>query len=243
MKYQLKSYGRSELGRRETNEDDWQEVPGQKGIVLADGLGGHQAGEIASHEAVRVCCEEILQLDFETLEEKNGGEMFKSILSKANFHVLSLAQADPALEGMGTTLCLLAFGPLYAHISHIGDSRVYRVREEKLLQVTQDHSLLNKYLAECELTEEEAVHFPHRHVLTQAVGTTASVKPSYVRFDLQKGDRYLLCSDGLSDVVDFEEIEDILTRQIDVQEAVDALVRLGLRRGNDNVTVVCVEVC
>jgi len=242
MPYLFQSYGRSELGQREVNEDYWMPIPGDMGFVLADGLGGHQAGEIAAHEAVTTCCENLLSIQEQNLSDEDVEEVLMACVDQVNHHVRTLGDADLSLTGMGTTLCILLFHKDQAVFTHVGDSRIYHIRNRTLDQLTQDHSLINRYLEEGEIKEEDLVEFGHNHILTQAIGTPGEITPVVGFCPLKLGDRYLLCSDGLSDVVTFDEIEEILSRDIGVREAVDALVRAASHRGSDNVTAVLVEV-
>lgn len=212
------------------------------GFVLADGMGGHKAGEIAAREAVNSCCEELLFITerWEKQSQRNQPlvEQAFDVLHKVNRYVYSLSQADDALRGMGTTLCFFLDTGEEVIYGHVGDSRIYRFREQKLSQLTEDHSLLNQMIALGELKEEELPLISYRNILWQAIGTSPAIEPVVRRCDRQLDDLYLLCSDGLSDVVSHEEMEGILNGKYGIHHAMNRMVDLAVERGTDNVTAV-----
>lgn len=233
--------GRSHIGKRSNNEDVWTIIPGGLGFLLADGMGGHRAGEIAAREAVNSFCEEILAIverwQKQSQRDKPLIELIDAAFHRVNRHVFSLSQADTSLKGMGTTLCLLIEFETEVIYGHVGDSRIYRFREKQLSQLTKDHSLLNKMIDLGELKEEDAPTTSYRNILWQAIGTSPTIEPAVRRCERHPDDIYILCSDGLSDVLDHEEMEDILNKH-SFHHAMNRMVDLAVERGTDNITAV-----
>ena len=236
--------GLSDVGLvRSKNEDSFyvahhQSVDLSRGILLAvaDGMGGHVAGEVASQTAIDFLATYYSDEDvFESPEERLGRKVVQ-----ANETLLALAQASPLLEGMGTTLTavLLVEGGHLA-ICHVGDSRVYLLRNGSLEAQSDDHSFVGEQVRLGFLTEAEARVHPARNVITRALGIRPSVNPDLGSLDLKPGDRLLLCSDGLHGYVEDEAIHDVLAKAPCAAEACGRLVTLALEAGGlDNVTVV-----
>ena len=221
--------------RRRNNEDVYVCEPPL--FAIADGMGGAQAGEVASGLAAQA------------LKEGEDGtgtaeERVDALIQSANRRVYEKAKEDPALSGMGTTLTLALVGDDSVTMGHVGDSRAYRLRDGKLEQVTQDHSLVAELTRAGKLSEEEAETHPQRSVITRALGTDPDVDGDVFLVETQEGDVFLLCSDGLSDMVGDQTIEEILQTHHDslkktAQELVKAANRAG---GEDNITVLLFEV-
>jgi PPM family protein phosphatase len=226
---------RSDVGRiREVNEDSYlMEDPI---FVIADGMGGHIAGDVASSTAVDVIADVTKNAD---ARDPNS---LGSIVRRANEAIWKKAQADPSLRGMGTTCTLLMVQDSTAHLAHVGDSRAYLLRDRELSQLTEDHTLVGRMVQDGRLTPEEAQRHPHRNVITRALGIDSDVQVDVLTFDLIPGDRLLLCSDGLSSMVDAEAIRQTLAHEGDPQRAADALVDLANSAGGeDNITAVVVD--
>jgi serine/threonine protein phosphatase PrpC len=207
-------------------------------FAVADGMGGHAAGEVASATAV-----DALEGAFTELTP----EGLQAAARAANRAVWDHAQTDPELRGMGTTLVALALvGPPGAEelaVANVGDSRLYLLSQGDLVQVTSDHSLVAELVAEGQIEPEEAEYHPQRHVLTRALGVDADVAVDLLTVALRLGDRYLLCSDGLSREVTDDQVASILRRLADPAEAAMELVTQAKEHGgNDNITVVIVDV-
>jgi serine/threonine protein phosphatase PrpC len=207
-------------------------------FAVADGMGGHAAGEVASATAV-----DALEAAF-TQRTPDG---LQAAARAANRAVWDHAQTDVELRGMGTTLVALALvGPPGAEelaVANVGDSRLYLLSQGDLVQVTSDHSLVAELVAEGQIEPEEAEYHPQRHVLTRALGVDADVAVDLLTLDLHRGDRYLLCSDGLSREVTDDQVASILRRLADPGEAARELVTQAREHGgNDNITVVVVDV-
>ncbi|HML09743.1 MAG TPA: Stp1/IreP family PP2C-type Ser/Thr phosphatase [Stellaceae bacterium] len=201
--------------------------------LVADGMGGHLAGEVASSIAADV----VLRLYFE--REGSPTERLANCLNIANQAIYERGQTDPACAGMGTTCTVLAVRGNAAFLGHVGDSRAYLLRSGRLQQISEDHSLVAQMVRDGVLTEEEAARSPDKNVILRALGNEARVKPTVWRegLPLMAGDALVLCSDGLSDVVDKGRIEEIV-REMRPFEACQALIDAALAAGGpDNISV------
>jgi PPM family protein phosphatase len=206
--------------------------------AVADGMGGAAAGEVASATAVNT-----LRQVFEPIRAPTADDLVRSA-EAANRAVWDLAEANPEMRGMGTTLVALALVPdSRLAIINIGDSRVYALHQGELRQVTEDHNLVAELVAQGRLSEEEAEFHPRRNIMTRALGVDPDVPVDLFLEEAESGDRYLLCSDGLPREVKDDHIASILRRLRDPREAATELVDEAKRRGgNDNITVVVVDV-
>ncbi|MEG9224518.1 BofC C-terminal domain-containing protein [Aeromicrobium sp. Sec7.5] len=224
--------------RRSNNQDSGYASPHL--LLLADGMGGAAAGDLASSEAVTI----IRSVDDDTPDGRGDVDALDhltQVVNAANQRLGALIEADPAVEGMGTTVeAMLWDGEKFA-VAHLGDSRAYRLRGHKLTQLSADHTFVQSLVDEGRITSEEARHHPHRSLLLRAMLGRDDFEADYSWLQPQLGDRYLLCSDGLSDMVEDEAIARALgAESIDV--AATDLVRLALEGGGaDNVTVVIGE--
>jgi protein phosphatase len=199
---------------------------------VADGMGGHRAGEVASATAI-----DTLQAAFE------DGNPIDRAVAAANAAVFAKAADDAALRGMGTTLTAVALRPDgTAILGHVGDSRAYLMRDGAVTQVTDDHSLVEQLVREGRLSPEEAQHHPQRAIITRALGVDADVEVDTYRVDLKPGDRLLICSDGLTGMLSDETIAVALRRYADPQQAAETLVDMANQAGgDDNITVVILD--
>jgi protein phosphatase len=229
----IASYARaSDTGKkRRRNEDSYVVAPPL--FAVADGMGGAQAGEVASKLAAAA------------LEETDpgalsGSERLASLIQEANRRVYERASSDPTTSGMGTTMTVALVEADGVTIAHVGDSRAYRVRDGSLEQLTEDHSLVNELLKSGRLSREEAVMHPQRSVITRAVGTDPDVDVDAFTVSADAGDVFLLCSDGLTDMVGDDDILDVVERnRDDLDRATKALVSAANRGGGeDNITVI-----
>jgi protein phosphatase len=207
-------------------------------FAVADGMGGHAGGEIASATAVAS-----LRANLATTTTAEG---LLEAIREANRAVGQAGEEDPDLSGMGTTavVAVLVGTDLGDRllIGNVGDSRAYHFHEGALTQVTDDHSMVGELLREGSITEEEAAHHPQRHVITRVLGTSADVDVDLFELNLSEGDRVLLCSDGLTNEVTAEEIIRVLRTTTDPTEAAEDLVRrANAHGGNDNVSVVVID--
>ncbi len=233
----MKAFASSHVGLvRRTNEDAYY-LPKleERFAVVADGMGGHLAGEVASRMAVDEFVRELREYRFP------DEEIMKHAVEAANAAVYRAAQLDISKKGMGTTLTALWMGKDSVCLAHVGDSRAYLLRNGALMQLSRDHSLVGELMEKGELTFEEAMVHPQRNLITRALGTNPKVVPDVMRLDYQKGDVWLLCSDGMSNHVHNHEMAEILRRGEEWQLKADRLVELALDRGgSDNITVVLV---
>lgn len=247
MRYKVAAVGISDIGRvRQNNEDVWAQIPELQFYVLADGMGGHQAGEIASREAVQTFCALIKDLHQENDAPYSLQELRRNvswIIEEVNAAIYKMGRADQELRGMGTTLCSLHFyqdGLVYAHV---GDSRIYRLRHKHMVQLTKDHSLLRQLIDMGQVTEQRAPEFMYKNIITKAIGTEPSVDPSVHATHVEPDDIYMMCSDGLSDLLTTKEMEEVINHAESLQQAAQTLVdRANEMGGHDNITVVIAKV-
>jgi protein phosphatase len=221
--------------RRRRNEDNYVVAPPL--FAVADGMGGAQAGEVASRLAASA-------LEGEDSDGLRGLERIDALIQEANRRIYDRASTDPAASGMGTTMTVALVEEMTVAIGHVGDSRAYLVRDEQMEQLTDDHSLVNELLKSGRLSEEEAHVHPQRSVITRAVGTDPDVDVDGFTIEAEEGDVFLLCSDGLTDMVSDEEILELVhSHRDDLDKAVKALVTAANRGGGeDNITAVAFRI-
>ncbi|MFE9391015.1 Stp1/IreP family PP2C-type Ser/Thr phosphatase [Streptomyces sp. NPDC006784] len=221
---------------REHNEDSG--YAGPRLLAVADGMGGQAAGEVASSEVISA----MVQLD----EDIPGSDILTSLgttVQRANDQLRVMVEEDPQLEGMGTTLTALLWTGQRLGLVHVGDSRAYLLRDGQLTQITQDHTWVQRLVDEGRITEEEATTHPQRSLLMRALGSGDHVEPDLSIREVRAGDRYLLCSDGLSAVVSHQTIEETLAGYHGPQDTVQELIQLALRGGGpDNITCIVADV-
>lgn len=232
----LRVAAQTDVGRvRERNEDSY--YTGTSVFAVADGLGGHRAGEVASSAAL----EALEELD--TKPSAVAARELAAGVRRGNRTVYERAQQDPELRGMGTTMTAVAIHGGAAHVAHVGDSRFYLIRDGAISQVTEDHTVVARMVAEGRLTPEQAESHPQRSLLLRALGAEDQVDVDETQVPLKEGDRLLLCSDGLYAVVADEDILEMSSGAPDLDEVCRNLVDAANSRGGpDNITVVLVEV-
>ncbi|MGN7469933.1 Stp1/IreP family PP2C-type Ser/Thr phosphatase [Brevibacillus sp. SAFN-007a] len=236
---------KSHVGRvRQVNEDYYACVADLNGRVLAivaDGMGGHQAGDIASRLAVERIVKELRHLDGQ-LDAEDAREQLMNAVLLANKEVYEYAVSHPECSGMGTTVVAALLGESSVITAHIGDSRLYVYNADGLVMKTEDHSLVNELLKSGQITEEEASVHPHRNVIMRSLGTEPDVLIDLGQFEWSEGDVVLICSDGLTNKVGHASLENWLQKQISLQAKVDGLVQEALDAGGeDNITLVAVQ--
>lgn len=248
MSYKVTAYGHSDIGLvRQNNEDYWFGLADLHFFALADGMGGHRAGEVASHEAVTSLCR-IVQESFESRNDHLNIEEMHGIMQMAyeqvNQIVYRKSKANADYRGMGTTLCSLYFHEQGLISSHVGDSRIYRQRNGQLEQLTKDDSLIREMVDSGRFAIDEVVKTaPYKSIITKAIGTEPNVEPSVHIFDLVEGDIFLMCTDGLSDMLSANEMQQIINSKSDVKKCVKQLISTAKERGGfDNVTAVLIKV-
>ncbi|MEW1723627.1 PP2C family serine/threonine-protein phosphatase [Streptomyces sp. NPDC093109] len=221
---------------REGNEDSG--YAGPRLLAIADGMGGQAAGEVASSEVIST----LVQLD----DDVPGSDILTSLgtaVQRANDQLRVMVEEDPQLEGMGTTLTALLWTGQRLGLVHVGDSRAYLLRDGVLTQITQDHTWVQRLVDEGRITEEEATTHPQRSLLMRALGSGDHVEPDLSIREVRAGDRYLICSDGLSGVVSHQTMEEALASYQGPQETIQALIQLALRGGGpDNITCIVADV-
>lgn len=254
---QIQYSAKSDPGQvRDHNEDAFLALPDYGFFAVADGMGGHNAGEVASAMALetlgREAEERLPNLArrpgwFKRLVTRPKRVEPRSFLSravkKANAEIFAAAQASPEKKGMGTTLVIVMQYGEALLTAHVGDSRVYRLRDSKLTQLTLDHSLASELVRQGVLTPEEALYSTPRNVLTRALGVKAGVEEEVVYHSLEPGDMLLLCSDGLTTMVEDEDLARVIANsKHTLDERVDDLVNLAnAAGGEDNITAVLVR--
>jgi PPM family protein phosphatase len=241
--------GETNVGmKRNHNEDNFSILEENGLYIVADGMGGHASGEVASQMAVDALKEFFAATEQDPertwpykMDRSKGYEENRLItgIKLANLRIYESAQRDARQRGMGTTLVSLFAVEDGVYVAHVGDSRSYRIRDKKLEQLTEDHSLLNDYIKMKRLTPEEIANFPHKNVIVRALGMKDTVKVD-TRFETpREGDTYLLCSDGLSGPVSDEELLEITLAAPDIKTASSRLIeRANQNGGPDNITVV-----
>jgi PPM family protein phosphatase len=236
----LSSFAGSDVGRlRSGNEDSY--FCGQTVFAVADGLGGHQGGEVASAAAV----EPLAHLDGRSFKDAGeAAEALATAIREANEAILDRAAGDPALYGMGTTVTAAVAGGGYLQLAHVGDSRAYLLRGGTLEQLTTDHTVVGELVRRGRLTPQQAAVHPERSILTRAVGLDPRVPVDLPDpLELQPGDQVLLCSDGLTEAVADGRIAELLSAAQDGQVACQSLIDAANDAGGpDNITVVLVRV-
>ena len=236
----LRSAARSDVGmRRPQNEDRYAIVPDLGLYLVADGMGGHQAGRVAS----ALACEGAIRA-IETLQGASVplAERLRHAVTSANREIFSAARTKPELAGMGTTFVGMLFGADRLALAHVGDSRAYLLRQGRLRALTDDHSIVAELLRRQKISEQDAREHPHRHVLTRALGVQARTEADLAEMTPQPGDVFVLCSDGLTGHVDDAEIADRVGSEEDLERAADSLVDAANRAGGlDNITVLLVR--
>ncbi len=231
----LHAAGLTDVGQVRRGNEDAMHV-GDSVFAVADGMGGHAAGEVASALAL----EPIAGLDGRVFgDDQQARKALEDAVVEANRVVVEAAEHDDTLQGMGTTLTAALFEGRRLHVAHVGDSRAYLLRQGRVTQLTRDHTFVQQLIDDGSITEAEAAIHPHRSVVTRAIGTSTEVEIDLETLDLASGDAVLLCSDGLSGVVDDDHIADLLTSDLTPEETVTELVEAANEAGGpDNITAV-----
>ncbi len=235
----MKVISKTHVGMVRDNNEDSMLIREPYLFAVADGMGGYAAGEVASGETLKAfeAATHILRHG----GAEDAGKVLEEAFLKANSHVHKMAGSNSSYAGMGTTLTALYLpGGRDAYAAHVGDSRLYLFRGGRLKQITRDHSYVAGLVAEGKITPSEAFSHPQRNILLQALGVEEDIEPDIIHFTLETGDKLLLCSDGLSDMLRKEEIVDILRRQNTCEAAAALLERALDNGGRDNVTLILI---
>lgn len=233
----MKAYARTDIGKtRQVNQDAYYlPANGERFAAVADGMGGHRAGEVASAMAVT---EFSRWLRWAARPDEDA---LSHAVAEANHAIYMEAKRDPLKAGMGTTLTAVWLDEKDVYLAHVGDSRAYLYRKGALIQLSRDHSLVGEMLEKGVITYKESLTHPQRNYITRALGTGKSVEPDILRLDYKKDDVWLLCTDGLSNNVSTYEMAAILARPGTWEEKLDEMVQIALDRGGrDNITALLV---
>lgn len=242
----MRASGYTDVGKvREVNQDNFAAVDMLGLYIVADGMGGHAAGEKASLSAVTTGIEVFSAYDFE--EKKLSGsdvsleieDVIKIALKEANNRIIQASISSIHLQGMGTTEVICIYSNGKAYIGNVGDSRGYLIKPDKIVQITKDHSVVQDLKDQGIITEEEAKVHPYRNVITRCLGMQAEIEVDTFSLELEIGDRILMCTDGLTNLVTNEEIRQMVTSSEDLDAICKKLVATANERGgHDNITVV-----
>lgn len=232
--------GKTDVGKKRHNNEDSYIVNCEgkdKIFIVADGMGGHNAGEVASLQACRIIEEAILN------SEGNIEDILKSAVEKANREIFIRAAENESMRGMGTTIDACVANGDHICIAHVGDSRVYIVSDEGIRKITKDHSVVGMMVDSGSITEEEAKNHPSRNLITRAVGTAMTVEVDIVNETIHNDEIVLLCTDGLSNMVARDDICSIIKEHENLDDAACALVDKAKENGgDDNITVILFKV-
>ena len=238
----MKTFSKTDIGMvREVNQDYVFTTEAPIGnlpnlLVVADGMGGHRAGEYASRLAV-----EVLKQELATSTEDGPEAMMRNAITRANERVLEAARQDAKLSGMGTTLVAATVIERTLYFANVGDSRLYLLNDD-IKQLSKDHSLVQEMVRLGGINQEEAKYHPDKNIITRAIGAKDEVEIDFFEYRLKKGDTILICTDGLSNMVEDEEILHIVKCSRDVVEAVEQLIeRAKDTGGNDNIGVIVAQ--
>jgi len=230
--------GRSEVGLHRSGNEDSALINGVL-IAVADGMGGHAGGEVASKVAISTLAQILPLLNNDEMDPESLEDFLLNALLDVDHEIRITAEADDRLSGMGTTLTAIALYRNQAYVLHTGDSRAYRLRGKEFIQLTKDHSVVQELLDAGTITEAEAAVHPQRSVLTNVFMGLGNITPLLIQHEIKTGDKFLLCSDGLSNVISNQELAKIISEP----DALSKLISLTYERGApDNVTVILAEV-
>jgi protein phosphatase len=237
----------SDIGLRRENNQDCMFASSELDFplfVLADGMGGHKAGDIASLMAVEGI-EKFIRINMDKLtSEKNIEKIIKEAISQVNEKIYLKSLEVPEYRGMGTTITMAYIYDSKIYIGHVGDSRAYLIRNNKIKQITEDHSLVNELIKNGTITASEALNHPQKNMITRAVGTSYKINLDYYNITYEHDDKLILCSDGLTDMIDENTILKTFRRYDSrkMDEICDELVVLAKKNGGkDNITVICIN--
>lgn len=236
----LRSAASTHVGMcRQANEDRYAIVPELGLYLVADGMGGHKAGQVASQLASESTIRAIDALQGATV---SLAERLRNAVSSANREIFTAASTKPEFAGMGTTFVGLLFAGERLALAHVGDSRAYLVRQGRLRRLTDDHSIVAELVRRQEISESDARQHPHRHVLTRALGVRPRIEPDLAEMTPQEDDVFILCSDGLTTHIEDDEIAERVESEEDLEAAAAGLVDAANRAGGvDNTTVLLVR--
>ncbi len=241
----------TDTGRKRDHNEDYYDFDEALGLyIVCDGMGGHAAGEVASELTCKRIHQEIKAKEkiIKSLVDANDSpkrrrivEILKAAVQSANSEVLKVAKEDSSKKGMGTTVVLLLFTKAGVFVAHVGDSRAYLVRSEKVRQLTEDHSLLNEMIRSGIITKEKAFNHHQGNVITKAIGSQEVVTPDVLFYEFVPGDVFFICSDGLHDYLQKKDITNLLEKNTIKTLAHEFVKFANHKGGKDNITCICLE--
>jgi len=238
-------FASSDIGKAREINQDYYSIPKPEDslqlFILADGMGGYNGGEIASSLAT-ASAKSYIENNFDKIEHNKEAilELIKNAIEYANMVVFEKSKQEPNLEGMGTTLDICFIYNNKVYVGHVGDSRIYRIRGEIIRKLTKDHSYVQQLVEDGKITREEAEHHPKKNMLLKALGCTSMVEPDLRARNIETGDILLMCSDGLTNMVEEKEIYRVVREN--PETATQVLVELAnVAGGYDNITVVIIK--
>jgi len=239
----MKTANKTDIGRvRLVNEDRAyvvSDIGGFTCAVVADGMGGHLAGDVASQMTIQYIEEQITERLIPGMDEDARADLLRTLIQEANRQIYDLAGTSDQYVGMGTTVVAVIADRYHIVIGYIGDSRAYAISEHSIMQLTEDHSLVNELLKSGQISEQEAASHPRRNVLVRALGTDPEVEVDIIHHAWKEQDILLLCTDGLSNLVQADEIVETLTIDASLDDKAERLIDQALAAGgDDNVTIV-----
>ncbi len=241
--YRFDACGLSDIGLvRPNNEDVWAEIEKLNFFALADGMGGHRAGEVASREAVSFLLEAVKKSFKSPTSIDEAVKKMEAAIKLANREVFKLSKSDPEWRGMGTTLSCIMLREDGCIVGNVGDSRIYRLRNNTLKLLTRDDSLFRELVDLGQLSEEHSPEFAYKNIITKAVGTEQKLEPYVQTFDLEADDLFLLTTDGITDLVLFKELEEILSSGLEIEALCLRIIEVSKQRGGyDNMTCLIIR--
>lgn len=233
---------KTDVGKYRPNNEDAFYLPKKDAdlpqlFIVADGMGGHQGGEIASKLAVKEVSEYINRNVTKNLNQSQIKKIIRDSLHEANEKILKCASENPHWHGMGTTITMALFYNNTLYIGHIGDSRAYRIRDKNITLLTEDHSLVWELMAEGKITLAETKTHPMKNVITKALGTDQKLEPDLLSFNVKKGDIIILCSDGLTNMLEDNKIKEIVCSNSPKKATEELIYQANKNGGVDNITV------
>lgn len=240
----MRAFAKTDIGKARDMNQDYYYIPTKEEelplYILADGMGGYQGGEVASKLAT-TAVKNYITSNFDKIEKEKLEilKLVQSAMEYANMIVYEKSKEQKDLEGMGTTLEVCLIYNNKAYIGHVGDSRIYRIRREFMRKLTHDHSYVEKLVKDGTISKEEAMHHPKKNMLMKALGCTAFVEPDVTVKGFMKEDIFLMCSDGLTNMLTDEQIYEVIKQE--KQQAPDKLIELANRQGGyDNITAIVI---
>lgn len=236
---------KSDIGKvRKINQDTYY-VSDNKDIpiyIIADGMGGHKAGEVASGMAKEIIANNFERNKEKLLEENTILETIKSSMEEANTKIYLKSLEDDSYTGMGTTIILCFIGKKYFYLGHVGDSRAYLIRNNKIEQITEDHSFVNQLIKCGGITKEEARNHPKKNMITRAIGSSSIIEIDLIKEKFKKEDILLIMTDGITNMLKDEEILEEFNRSLDLQNSCESIIQVANNRGGlDNSTIIAIK--